>query len=123
MNGSNLSAFGDIVTVQPTPVFQADFVYGLNDQVWSTAVVSGTGANAGVTITAGQSVASSDVAGTTVTGGTRIYSIYAAHGALTGTADFQDYDVFVAPAETLTISAESTLQTTVAVSVNWTEDI
>jgi hypothetical protein len=41
---SNLSAFGTLETAELTPVFQGDWVYGLNTQIWQTAVVSGTGA-------------------------------------------------------------------------------
>lgn len=41
---ANQSAFGLLQTVQPTPVLQTDFVYGLNVQLWNTPVVSGVGA-------------------------------------------------------------------------------
>ena len=41
---SNQSAFGTLETADLVPVFQGDFVFGLNTQIWNTAVVSGTGA-------------------------------------------------------------------------------
>jgi hypothetical protein len=41
---SNMSAFGTLETAEPTPVFQGDWVYGLNTQVWQSAFASGTGA-------------------------------------------------------------------------------
>lgn len=43
-NQSNISTFGTLETAELTPVVQEDFVYGLNTQQWSTAVVSGAGA-------------------------------------------------------------------------------
>jgi hypothetical protein len=39
--GSNLSAFGDLVSVGMTPTFQADFVYGINSQLGSTTTANG----------------------------------------------------------------------------------
>jgi hypothetical protein len=38
------SIFGTLETAELTPIFQADFVHGLNNQQWATASVSGTGA-------------------------------------------------------------------------------
>lgn len=43
-NPANQSAFGTLETGELSPSLQGDFVYGLNTQVWQTAVVSGTGA-------------------------------------------------------------------------------
>lgn len=43
-NPANQSAFGSLETAELTPIFQGDFVYGLNTQTWNTAVTSGTGA-------------------------------------------------------------------------------
>lgn len=40
----NLSPFGNLIAVDLEPIFQSDFVYGLNTQNWNTGVVSGTGA-------------------------------------------------------------------------------
>jgi len=44
MPPSMLSAFGTLEIGTLTPIFQGDFVYGLNVQNWNTPVVSGTGA-------------------------------------------------------------------------------
>lgn len=41
---SNMSAFGTLETAELTPVFQSDFVYGTNTQLWNTANYTGTGA-------------------------------------------------------------------------------
>jgi len=38
IGGSNVSAFGDIIAVDNTPVIQLDFVYGINTQTGSTSV-------------------------------------------------------------------------------------
>jgi hypothetical protein len=43
-HSSNLSAFGDLLTVTHTPVIQGDFVYGLNTQIWNTPTTLGSGA-------------------------------------------------------------------------------
>lgn len=43
-NLANQSAFGTLETAELTPVVQGDWVYGINTQIWSTPVVSGTGA-------------------------------------------------------------------------------
>jgi len=44
LSPSVLSAFGTLETNELTPIFQGDFVYGLNVQNWNTAVTSGSGA-------------------------------------------------------------------------------
>lgn len=41
---SNMSAFGTLEASELTPLFQCDFVYGTNTQLWNTAVASGAGA-------------------------------------------------------------------------------
>lgn len=89
----------------------------------SFAAVSGTTADDGVTITSGQSIASVDAAGTTLTNGTRIYSVYVSHNAAVAATDLQDYDVFIAPGETATISVESSTSSTIGLSANWVEEI
>lgn len=40
IGGSNVSAFGDIITVLPNPVIQLDWVYGVNTQTGITSVVT-----------------------------------------------------------------------------------
>ena len=42
MGGASISAFGDLITAENTPLVQLDFVYGINTQTGVTAVV-GTG--------------------------------------------------------------------------------
>ena len=41
---SNMSAFGTLEASELTPIFQGDWTYGINTQLWNTPVVSGTGA-------------------------------------------------------------------------------
>lgn len=92
----------------------------------SYTAINGTTANAGVTITAGNSVASVDTAATTATGGTLIYNITLANGSNGGDSaviDLTPFNLFVAPGETLTVSGFSTVSANVAVALNWTEDI
>jgi len=40
IGGSNVSAFGDIIAVDNTPVIQLDFVYGINTQTGTSSVVT-----------------------------------------------------------------------------------
>ena len=40
LGGSNVSAFGDIITAENTPVVQLDFIYGINTQVGTTGGTS-----------------------------------------------------------------------------------
>ena len=84
--------------------------------------ISGATADNGVTITSGNSVASVDVAGTTATGGTYIFNLNVADHA-SSFLDLSTLDIFVAPGETLTISAKSSASAQVGCSVNWFEDI
>jgi len=87
----------------------------------SYATISGTTADGGVTITSGNSTASVDVAGTTVAGGTYIYS-----ASVTDTntlwIDLRPAEIFISPAEILTISGACAASATIGVSLNWTED-
>jgi hypothetical protein len=88
----------------------------------SYTTINGTTANGGVTITSGNSVASYDTAGTTVTGGVYIYSITIDNPG-SGNVNLEPYDIFVEPGEILTISGFSTVSSQIGVAVNWTEDI
>ena len=38
IGGSNVSAFGDLIAVEQSPVIQIDFVYGINTQTGSTSI-------------------------------------------------------------------------------------
>jgi hypothetical protein len=87
----------------------------------SYATINGTSADNGVTITSGNSIASKDVAATTATGGTLIQAITLAQG--NDEIDATSYNLFVAPGEILTISGSASASSTIAVAVNWSEDI
>jgi hypothetical protein len=92
----------------------------------SYSTISGTTADNGVTITSGNSIASKDTAGTTITGGTYIYNMQSSQGA-NGSGfqaiDLSMYEIFVAPGETLTVSGTATNTSSIGISLNWTEDI
>lgn len=87
----------------------------------SFAAINGATADNGVTITSGNSLASIDTAGTTVSGGTYIFNMTIGSPG-NDTVNVQDLSIFIAPGETLTISGFSTASTTIGVGVNWTED-
>jgi len=92
----------------------------------SYTAISGTTADGGVTITSGNSVASYDVAGTTVTNGVYIFSIALTTGTnapANTVIDLTPFDIYIAPAEILTISAYASGSASVGLSVNWTEEI
>ena len=84
--------------------------------------ISGTSSNGGVTITAGQSIASVDTSGTTIGGGTVIFNASVAIGA-SQVLDVSNLDIYANPGETLSFGAVSTQSATVGVSVTWNEDI
>jgi hypothetical protein len=75
-----------------------------------------------VTITAGNSVASVDKAGTTLTGGSVLFNLSLAR--YTGTTlDVTTLDLFIDPGSTLTFSITGDQAGDARVSVNWVEDI
>lgn len=85
--------------------------------------VNGTTSDAGATLTAANSIASVDTAGTTVTNGTYVFSLTAANPA-SNVFDLTTFDIFLAPGETMTLSvATSQSAATVGVTANWVEDI
>lgn len=88
----------------------------------SYTTINGTTADAGVTITSGNSVTSYDTAGTTVAGGTYVFSVSKDNPGST-IVDLTPYEIFIAPGDTLTISAFSSANSTVSASINWSEDI
>jgi hypothetical protein len=88
----------------------------------SFAPISGTSADGGITITAGNSVASIDTAGTTATAGTMIYNITAG-SPCNQIVDLTPFDLFVAPGEIITFSGVATAASRISVAVNWAEDI
>lgn len=88
----------------------------------SYTTVNGTTGDGGATITSGNSITSYDTAGTTVTGGTYIFGI-TVDNPNSNTIDLEQYNFFVAPGETLTVSGFSTISSTMGVAINFTEDI
>lgn len=88
--------------------------------------ISGTTANNGVTMTLANSIASVDVAGTTITSianrGTFLYNISLC-GNSSQIIDLTSFDIFVNPGEILTVSGQSTTNSSTTASLNWTEDI
>lgn len=88
----------------------------------SYATVNGTTADSGVTITSGNSIASYDTAGTTITGGIMVLSV-TVDNPNSQFIDLLPYDLYVAPADVMTLSAYSSNSSTIGVSLNWTEDI
>ena len=86
---------------------------------WSQ--ISGTSGDSGVTITSGNSVISKDTAGT-FSSGTYMYS------AVIGSPgndilDLTSLELYLGPAEILTLTGTSTASSTLAVALNWSEDI
>jgi hypothetical protein len=89
----------------------------------SFTTVSGTTADAGVTITSGLSMASRDVAGTTVSGGTVMFNgVVAGAGGTAPPFDLTPFDIFVNPGETISLAMGATAAATCAVAINWNED-
>lgn len=85
--------------------------------------INGTTADNGVTITGGNSVASVDVAGTTVTTrGNYIFNVSLGSSS-SSIVDLSPLDLFVNPGETLTISGQSSANTNATCSINFSEDI
>lgn len=88
----------------------------------SYAGVSGSTADAGVTLTSAQSIASIDTAGTTITGGVVIWNAVLFNDS-SGVIDLTGQDIFIAPGEILTVSAAATASSTCAAAINWSEDV
>jgi hypothetical protein len=88
----------------------------------SYTTINGTTADGGVTITSGNSIASYDTTGTTVTGGTYVGGIICDNPD-TQAINLEPYDLYIPPAGTLTVSAESSVSSTIGVCLNWSEDI
>lgn len=84
---------------------------------------NGTTADAGVTITAGQSTISSNVTALTITGGNVIYTSTINIGG-SSTIDVTDYNISVYPSDILCFAVYSTASgPTVGISTVWNEDI
>ena len=85
------------------------------------AAISGTTADNGVTITAGNSITSVNTVHTTATGGTYIYNI-SVSGVGQSIIDLTPFDIYLAPTEILTVSGFATNNSTISASLNWVED-
>jgi hypothetical protein len=84
--------------------------------------ISGSTSNGGVTLTSAQSLLSVDTAGTTITGGEVIWSFVIFNDS-TGLIDLTSQDIWIAPTETLTISATASNVVTLGAAINWSEDV
>lgn len=87
----------------------------------SFSPISGSTVDQGVTITNGNSIASLDVAGTG-TAGTTIFNLALARNS-NFSIDLTPFSIFLAPVQTLTVTAESTASASIFVSLNWQEDV
>ena len=88
----------------------------------SFTTINGTTADNGVTITAGNSIASFDTAGTFANGNNYIYNLsYCGSGSTT--SDLINDEIYIAPGEFLTIYGVGSGSITTNVSLNWSEDI
>ena len=85
--------------------------------------ISGTTANNGLTITAGNSISSFDVAATTYTAGTGTYIYGTSIQTGNFTVDLTPNDIFIAPGEILSINGFAANTATIGCTVTFTEDI
>jgi len=83
--------------------------------------ISGITADSGVTITTGNSIASFDVAGTGTTG-TLLFNVCLSRNTNLY-YDLSPFNIFIAPAETLTVTAFSAASASIQVALNWNEDV
>ena len=84
--------------------------------------IKGTTTDNGATITAGNSITSFDTAATTISGGTYIYNMSLGTGAGM-IIDLSTLGLFINPNEICSITITSQASATIAVSINWSEDI
>jgi len=94
------------VTIGGSPVF--------------TPINGSTGDN-GVTITSGNSISSVDVAGTGTTG-TTFFNICLSRNS-NNWFDLTPFNLFIQPAQTLTVTAFSAASASIQVALNWNEDV
>jgi len=83
---------------------------------------SGSTADNGVTITNAQSVVSVDIAGTTISGGTKIFNGVVSRSQHSALFDATNLDILILPGERATFSVQCGASSTAAVTVNWHED-
>lgn len=82
--------------------------------------INGATADNGVTITSGNSLASVDVAGTG-TSGVTLFNFSLSRNS-NFSIDLTSFNIFIAPAETLTVTAFSAASASIQVCINWNED-
>lgn len=87
----------------------------------SFTTINGTTGDQGVTITSGNSISSYDVAGTGTTG-TTIFNLCLSRNSNVN-YDLTNFNIFILPTETLTITAFSAASANIQVALNWNEDI
>jgi hypothetical protein len=87
----------------------------------SFTTINGTTADQGATITSGNSISSVDVAGTGTTGST-IFNICLARNSNV-VYDLTPFNIFIAPSQTLTVTAASAASASIQVALNWNEDV
>jgi hypothetical protein len=86
------------------------------------ATINGTTADNGVTITAGNSIASANTVHTTATGGTYIFNL-SVSGQSSLVVDLAPFDLYLSPGEILTVSGFATSSASISASLNWSEDL
>lgn len=87
----------------------------------SFAPIKGITADNGVTITAGESIASFDVVGSTGTSGYTVFNSLSSRNT-TQEMDLTPYNIYIYPGEDVIFAAECASATSFGVSVNWNED-
>lgn len=88
----------------------------------SYTTINGTTADNGVTITSGNSTASYDIAGTTITGGIIFFNVAFARNS-GYYIDMTPYNFTINPGDTLTFSGQSQAAADMQFAVNWNEDV
>ena len=83
--------------------------------------INGSTADQGVTITSANSISSVDVAGTGTTG-VLIFNVCLARNS-NFYYDFTPFNIFIAPSQTLTVTAFSAASASIQVALNWNEDV
>jgi hypothetical protein len=84
---------------------------------------NGSTADNGITITAGNSIASIDTAGTAVATGVNYIFNFSYCGTGSTVVDLTPHEIFVPPGEVLSIYGVSTGNMLTNISVNWSEDV
>jgi len=87
----------------------------------SFSPINGSTADQGVTITSGNSISSVDVAGTGTTG-TLIFNLCLARNTNVN-YDLTPFNIFIAPGQTITVTAFSATSASIQAALNWNEDV